>query len=181
MKGLLAFVMTADAALFFSGAAKAQVQSVMRVTSALLFSVCACVAADLPANLRKDIDAGNQGWVDGLKAGDAKRAVAGFAENAVNCNAAGDCAKGLKSITAHYQKVIAKFGHATSGFVRSETLHVDHDLAYESGYSEARFPNGAVLRGRFSTVWKRQDDGHWKIFRNISLPPTPLMTGASNN
>jgi ketosteroid isomerase-like protein len=60
-----------------------------------------------------------------------------------------------------------------AGFVRSETLHVDHDLAYESGYSEARFPHGLVLKGRFSTVWKRQGDGHWKIFRNISLPAAP--------
>lgn len=145
----------------------------MRLMTALLFSACACLVATcqptLPANLRKDIDGGNQAWVDGLKAGDVNRVVAGFSENAVNCNADGDCAKGLKSITAHYQKVIAKFGHATSGFVRSETLHVDHDLAYESGYSEARFFN-TVLKGRFSTVWKREDDGHWKIFRNISLP-----------
>jgi ketosteroid isomerase-like protein len=145
----------------------------MRCTSALFFSACACVAADLPANLRADIDAGNQAWVDGLQAGDANRVVSGFAQDSVNCNAAGDCVKGLMAVAAQYKDVIAKFGLATSGFVRSETLHVDHDLAYESGYAEAHFLNGAVLKGRFSTVWKRQDDGHWKIFRNISLPAPP--------
>jgi ketosteroid isomerase-like protein len=77
------------------------------------------------------------------------------------------------AVATQYKEVIAQFGRATSAFVRSETLHVDHDLAYESGYAEARFLNGAVCRGRFSTVWKRQDDGHWKIFRNISLPAAP--------
>jgi ketosteroid isomerase-like protein len=163
--------------LISSAAANVQVKSVMRLTSALLFFACACLAATcqrtLPANLKKDIGAGNQAWVDGLKAGDANRIVSGYSQDSVNCDAAGDCVKGLESVTAQYQKIISNFGHATSGFVRSETLHVDHDLAYESGYSEARFPDELVRKGRFSTVWKRQGDGHWKIIRNISLPAAP--------
>jgi ketosteroid isomerase-like protein len=145
----------------------------MRLTSALLFFVCGCVAADLPANLNKDIDTGNQAWIDGLKAGDVDRIVSSYSQDSVNCNAAGDCVKGPAAVAAQYKEVIARFGRATSGFVRSETLHVDHDLAYESGYAEAHFPDGAVRKGRFSTVWKRQDDGHWKIFRNVSLPAAP--------
>jgi ketosteroid isomerase-like protein len=149
----------------------------MRLTSALLFFACACVAADLPANLRKDIDAGNQAWVDGLKAGDVDRILSSYSQDSVNCNAAGDCVKGLSAVAGQYKEVIATFGRATSGFVRSETLHVDHDLAYESGYAEAHFLNGAVRKGRFSTVWKRQGDGHWKIFHNISLPPPPDGSG----
>jgi ketosteroid isomerase-like protein len=149
---------------------KSQLKSVMRLTIALLYCACACVASDLPANLKKDIDAGNQTWVDGLKAGDANHIVSSYSQDSINCNAAGDCVKGTMAVAAHYQQVIDRFGRATSGFVRSETLHVDHDLAYESGYAEAHFLNGAVRKGRFSTVWKRQDDGHWKIFRNISLP-----------
>src|SRR6266536_5502055 len=46
--------------LISSSAAKVHVKSVMRLTSALLFFACACVAADFPTNLKKDIDAGNQ-------------------------------------------------------------------------------------------------------------------------
>src|SRR6266699_4314712 len=156
--------------LISSTTPKVQVKSVMRLTSALLFFACACVAADLPANLKKDIDAGNQAWVDGLKAGDVDRIVSSYSEDSVNCNAAGDCVKGLMAVATQYKEVMARFGRATSGFVRSETLHVDHDLADESGHAEARFLNGAVRKGRFSTVWKREDNGHWKIFRNISLP-----------
>jgi ketosteroid isomerase-like protein len=152
---------------------KSQLKSVMSLTVALLFSVCACAAEDLAANLRNDIDAGNQAWVDGLKAGDANRIVSGYSQDSVNCDAAGDCVKGRMAVAAQYKEVIARFGRATSGFVRSETLHVDQDLAYESGHAEARFPDGAVRKGRFNTVWKLQDDGHWKIFRNISLPAVP--------
>jgi len=159
--------------LISSPVAKVQVKSVMRLTSALLFFACACVAADLPANLKKDIDTGNQAWVDGLKAGDVDRIVSSYSQDSVNCNAAGDCVKGLMAVAGQYKEVIAGFGRASSGFVRSETLHVDHDLAYESGYAEAHFPDGAVRKGRFSTVWKLQDDGHWKIIRNVSLPAAP--------
>jgi ketosteroid isomerase-like protein len=145
----------------------------MRLTRALLFFACACVAADLPTHLKKDIDAGNQAWVDGLKAGDVDRIVSSYSQDSVNCNAAGDCVKGTTAVAEQYKQLIAKFGRANSGFVRGETLHVDHDLAYESGYAEAHFSNGAVRKGRFSTVWKLLDDGHWKIFRNVSLPAAP--------
>jgi ketosteroid isomerase-like protein len=152
---------------------KSQLKSVMSLTVALLFSVCACAAEDLAANLRNDIDAGNQAWVDGLKAGDANHIVSSYSQDSINCNAAGDCVKGPMAVAAQYKEVIARFGRATGGLVRSGTLRVDHDLAYESGYAEARFLNDVVPRGRFSTVWKLQDDGHWNIFRNISLPAAP--------
>jgi uncharacterized protein (TIGR02246 family) len=126
-----------------------------------------------PAGPEKDVAAGNQAWVEGLKAGDADAVVAVYARDCVHCSAAGDCVSGPDAAAAQYREVIAKLGRATSAFVRSEALRVDHDLAYESGYAEAHFPGGAVRKGRFSTVWKLQGDGHWKIFRNMSLPPPP--------
>jgi ketosteroid isomerase-like protein len=131
------------------------------------------VAADLPANLKKDIDAGNHAWVDGLRAGDAKNIASSYSQDSINCDAAGGCVKGQMAVAAQYKDVIARFGRATNGFVRSEALRVDHDLAYESGYAEAHFINGAIRKGRFSTVWKLQADRHWRIFRNVSLPPVP--------
>jgi ketosteroid isomerase-like protein len=143
------------------------------LTSALLLAACAREGAQLPTNLRKDIDAGNQAFVDGLKAGDADHIISSYSEDSVNCNSAGVCVRGTIAAALQYKDVITKFGRAASGFVRSETLHVDHDLAYESGYAEEHFLNGAVRSGRFSTVWKLQDDGHWKIFRNVSLPSAP--------
>ncbi len=130
--------------------------------------------ADLPPNLKNEVRAGNQEWILGLKAGDANRIASSYSQESVFCSAAGDCVKGPVAIAALYREVIAKFGRATNAFVRSDGLRVDHDLAYESGEAEAYFPNGTVRRGRFSTVWKLQTDGHWKIFRNMSLsPPSP--------
>lgn len=128
------------------------------------------VRNDLPTNLRNDIMAGNQAWIDGFKAGDAGHMTFGFSDDSVDCNAAGECVKGLAAITARFKEAIARFGRATGAWVRSDAVRVDDDLAYESGYSQVHFASGAVRQGRFSTVWKRQRDGHWKIFRNMSLP-----------
>jgi ketosteroid isomerase-like protein len=131
----------------------------------------ACAAT--PPELKRDLEAGNQAWVVGLKTGNADLIAAAYVDDSINCGAAGECVKGREAAAAQYRDVIAKFGRATDAFVRSESLRVDHDLAYESGYAEAHFPNGLVRRGRFSTVWKVQSDGHWKIFRNLSLPAAP--------
>jgi ketosteroid isomerase-like protein len=125
--------------------------------------------AGLPPQLEEDVSAGNQEWIEGLKAGDADRIVASYSQDSVFCNAAGDCVRGPAAIAAQYQEVITKFGRATDAVVRSEGLQVDHDLAYEFGSAEAHFANGAVRKGRYSTVWKLQSNGHWKIFRNMSL------------
>lgn len=140
---------------------------------ALILAGCAAAPASLPANLRHDIDAANQEWVEGLKSGNVDQVVASYADDGVNCSPSGDCVKGTGAIAAGYEKLLDEYGPATTGFVRSGSLSVDHDLAYESGYAEIHFPDGTNFHGRYSTVWKLQPDGHWKIFRNVSLPSAP--------
>ena len=145
----------------------------MPLTLGISMLVFTTAFAAPPPELKRDLEAGNQAWVVGLKTGNADLIAAAYADDSVHCSGTGDCVKGREAAAAQYRDVIAKLGKATDGFVRSESLRVDHDLAYESGYAEAHFPNGKVTRGRFSTVWKIQGDGHWKIFRNLSLPPAP--------
>ncbi len=36
------------------------------------------------------------------------------------------------------------------------------DVGYTTGFSERRAPNGAVNKGNYLTVWKKQQDGSWK-------------------
>ena len=145
----------------------------MPLALGLSILVVSTAFATTPPELKRDLDAGNQAWVVGLKTGNADLIAAAYADDSVHCSGTGDCVKGREAAAAQYRDVIAKFGKATDAFVRSESLRVDHDLAYESGYAEAHFANGMVRNGRFSTVWKIQGDGHWKIFRNLSLPPAP--------
>lgn len=123
----------------------------------------------IPPDLSRDVRAGNQAWIDGLKAGDAAQVADSYASDAVFCPAAGACLTGRSAVVEHYRSTIQRLGRATSASVRSAGLRVDGDLAYESGAAEARFANGQTVAGRYSSVWKRAADGHWRIFRNMSL------------
>ncbi len=123
----------------------------------------------VPPGLRRDVAGGNRDWGAGLKAGDARLIARSYAPDGVFCGATGDCIRGSDAITAHYEDVVHRLGRAVDASVESAALRVDGDLAYESGRARAVFPGGRVLQGRYSTVWKRQPDGHWKIFRNMAL------------
>ncbi len=138
---------------------------------ALVSSPPAARAGEPPdAKLRASVEAGNQGWVDGLKAGDAKPIAAAYDDEGLDCTGAGECLKGRAAVEAHYAERIAKLGRATWAEVRSKQTVRDGDYAYEWGEAEARFAGGKKIEGRYLTVWRRQKDGTWKIFRNVPLP-----------
>lgn len=123
----------------------------------------------VPAALLRDVRAGNQAWIDGLEAGDAARVAASYASDAIFCTAGGSCLTGRSAIADHYATTLKQLGRAISASVHSAALRVDGDLAYESGAAQATFANGQAVSGRYSTVWKREADGHWRIIRNMSL------------
>ncbi len=128
-------------------------------------------ADDSPeTNLRKCVEAGNRGWVEGLKSGDVGPIVAPYEEEGLDCTATGECLKGRAAVEKHYADRIAKLGRATRAEVRTKQLVRDGEYAYEWGRAEARFPAGKEIKGRYLTVWRRQKDGSWKIFRNVPLP-----------
>jgi ketosteroid isomerase-like protein len=146
------------------------------VPAAALASICAAVLivgrtsaapADpsgdaAKAEVRKWIEKGNAEWVEGYKRADAAMVVAGFASDAVN---------------ERTRKYMETSGPAKTARADIADLVVSGNLAYEWGTSEARFapkPGGPEKRaGRYLTCWKKQPDGSWKIFRNLSLEAEP--------
>ncbi len=144
----------------------------MRTVAMLAAASClvfAAHAADLPDALRKSIVSGNQDWIDGLKAHDAARIAATYDEKAINCSAGAECVVGRAAIEKQMTARVAKLGAVTDAWVRSARTVLDGDLAYEWG--RAGFRNdGKEFAGRYVTVWRKQPDGSWKIFHNVSLP-----------
>ncbi len=142
----------------------------------LLVAAPAVSTATAPApesprvSLERCVEAGNRGWVDGLKAGDAALIVAPYEEDGLDCIGTGECLKGRAAVQAHYADRIAKLGRATWAEVVTKEIAVDGEYAYEWGRAEARFPAGKEIEGRYLTVWRQQKDGSWKIFRNVPLP-----------
>ena len=122
---------------------------------------------------KRDIAAGNQAWIDGMKNGNAKQIAATYAEDAVDCDPTGECMKGRAAIERQLESRSQKLGHAVSASVTSKGSVQQGDFVYEWGQAEASFPNAAPVSGRYLTIWRKQRDGHWLIFRNMPIPPDP--------
>ena len=96
-----------------------------------------------------------------------------YTADAVFVSPDGTATRGRAAIEQLYRDRFAKSGPALETKIVSEELMLDGNFAYERG-------RGSITRrvreermtdwARFLTVWQRQPDGAWKIFRNIVLP-----------
>jgi len=140
------------------------------VLGALLSASGAAQTQAIDQAARKDIDAGNQAWVMGMKDGRAAPIAATYAENALDCAATGECVKGRAAIEDYLTARIAKLGRATFAAATSLGSVQQGDFVYEWGRSEVSFGDGQKVAHRYLTVWQRQPGGVWKIFRNMPIP-----------
>jgi ketosteroid isomerase-like protein len=136
----------------------------------LLSTGCLAWTQTIEPGARKGIDAGNQAWIDGVKTGEAAPIAATYAENAVDCGPTGECIRGRAAIEQEIKGLSAKRGHAQGAQVTSVGSVQQGDFVYEWGRAEASFANGNNLVERYLTVWHREADGSWKIFRNMVIP-----------
>jgi ketosteroid isomerase-like protein len=141
-----------------------------------IFAVAAAtlIVPSLPAQpasaaARAAIDAGNQAWVDGVKAGDIKRILATYTHDAVDCGPTGECTRGLQEIEQHMTAQLSNLGRARSARVTTWGSSEHADFVYEWGQAEAVFEGGKKLVDKYLTVWQHQPDGTWKIFRNMVI------------
>ena len=141
-----------------------------RILLLILTCVTSCIAQSIDPAARKFIDAGNQAWVDGMKGGEMSAVAGTYSENALDCGPNGECEEGRTAIAKRMQERSAKIGRATSASVTSEGSVQKGDFVYEWGHAEATFATSKI-GGRYLTVWQKQPDRSWKIFRNLSIPP----------
>jgi ketosteroid isomerase-like protein len=140
------------------------------VLGALLSAIGAAQTEVVDPAARKDIDAGNQAWVTGMKEGRAALIATTYAENALDCAATGECVKGRAAIEDYMRARIAKLGRASFAAATSLGSVQQGDFVYEWGRSEVSFDDGQKVAHRYLTVWQRQPEGVWKIFRNMPIP-----------
>jgi ketosteroid isomerase-like protein len=141
------------------------------IAAGSLFSVAMpALGQTADASVRAAIDAGNQAWIDGIKAGDVKRIAATYTEDAVDCGPTGECIRGRLLIEQQMTTQLATRGRARSAAVKSAGSTEQGNFVYEWGRAEATFSGGKTLVERYLTAWQRQPDGTWKIFRNMVIP-----------
>jgi uncharacterized protein (TIGR02246 family) len=145
-------------------------RNLMVVFALLLSPACFAQSKSIASAARRQIDAGNQAWIDGMKQGNVELVSATYTPDAVDCGPSGECLRGRSAIEQHMQQELARSGKADSAHVTSVgSVQQDHFI-YEWGQAEAHFPNGKKVVDRYLTVWQEQPDGTWKIFRNLVIP-----------
>jgi ketosteroid isomerase-like protein len=146
---------------------------VEKLTVLLLLLYCStCLAQGKPIEsaARRQIDAGNQAWIDGMKQGSVGLIAATYTRDAVDCNGEGECIRGRTAIEEHIKEEMTEFGKADVAFVTSMGSVEQGRFIYEWGQAEAHFPGGRKVVDRYLTAWQEQPDGTWKIFRNLVIP-----------
>ena len=132
------------------------------------------------ATIRSAIDANNKAITTAINSGDAAAMAAMYADDAVNYSAGEEPAAGKAAILASAQKWLGSM--KVNATASTDTLIVMGDLALEIGqYSGTMTPNAAGAspiqdHGRLMTLWKKQPDGSWKIFRDMSNSSVPMPT-----
>ena len=143
----------------------------LMVMASLLGSVmCFAQGKSIESEARKQIDAGNQAWIDGMKQGRVDLIAATYALDAVDCSREGNCIRGRSAIEEHMKEEMARLGKADSASVTSIGSVQQGGFIYEWGQAEAHFPSGNKIVDRYLTAWQEQPGGKWKIFRNLVIP-----------
>jgi ketosteroid isomerase-like protein len=136
----------------------------------LLCSTCLGQSKPAESTARRQIDAGNQAWIDGMKQGKVALIAATYTPDAVDCSAQGDCIRGRTAIEEHMKDQMAKLGKADSASVIGIGSVQQGSFVYEWGQAEATFTNGSKVVDQYITAWREEPDGTWKIFRNLVIP-----------
>lgn len=136
----------------------------------LCCSTCLAQSRSIDPDARRQIDAGNQQWIDAMKQGNVALLAPGDTLDAVDCSPEGDCIRGRAALEEHMKQAMAKLGKADSATVNSMGSVQQGRYVYEWGEAKAHFPNGKRIIDRYLTVWQKQQDGTWKLFRNLVIP-----------
>lgn len=140
-----------------------------------MMSLVACCSAcfaqsEYETTAHRQIDAGNQAWIKGMKQGEAESIAATYTLGVVDCSQTGGCIQGRVAIERDMTQDMAKAGKAKSASVNSIGSIRQGHFVYEWGRAEASFPDGSKILDKYLTARREDTDGGWKIFRNLVIP-----------
>ena len=139
----------------------------------LLCASLACLSAAqaaVPDQAATDIEKVNRDWGTAMQKGDADTVLAAYAPDAVFCKTDGACFTGFAAIADMTRAAMTQNGPMKSAEAHTTRRVEDHGYIYEWGQATMVTGAGKKVAGSYFTIWVKQPDGHWKIFRNIVLP-----------
>lgn len=128
---------------------------------------------DMLAEAKRAIDKGNVQWIEAWEKGKPEMIADIFTEDGKMLSASGKVIKGRQQILERQKAAMQSVGKGVKVTVTTTNVWLDGDTAYETGkYSYSYMENGkpAVDAGKYVTIWKRQNDGAWKLFMDMGVP-----------
>ena len=130
--------------------------------------------SDLVADAMPTIRLANSEWITAMRSGDADAIAKPYALDAVFVTPNGDCIRGRALIRDFYRSRLGGKSSIVSATLEQQgAVAADLGLVFEWGVGivTARSKEGAVAtrRSTYLSVWKREEDGHWEILRNVVL------------
>lgn len=130
-------------------------------------------ARDWVSEAMPTIERANSDWVTAMRNGDLDMIVKPYGEDAVFVTAGGESIRGREAIKSFYRERLKKAAIVSASIHHQGAATAEDGLVYEWGMGTvgSRSANGTVTTGGgpYLTVWKRDQDGAWKILRNVVL------------
>jgi uncharacterized protein (TIGR02246 family) len=132
-------------------------------------------SASTVSEVRAAIGRGNAQYVEAFADADADAVALVFDPDGTRLEPGGIVVRGQRAIRDDVAEFLERAGSVIVTIETADLWLVD-DLAYETGVRTYTYvPSGENERtvgGRFVTVWKRQQDGGWKIAADMQVPGT---------
>jgi uncharacterized protein (TIGR02246 family) len=129
------------------------------------------------AAVRQAIEQANAKFIDAMTRGDSIGMVANYVDDAVVMDPGAPARRGRGEIGANFAKRIQS-AKLSDGKATTASVDVAGDYAIETGSFEWTVtPKGGKPmrdKGKYLTVWKKQADGSWKIYRDINNSDGPV-------
>jgi uncharacterized protein (TIGR02246 family) len=125
------------------------------------------------AQAKHEIDKGNAQWVEGWAKGDAALVAALFADDGVQLVGSGKLIKGRQQILERLKVAMQGNDPGVKATVSTVNVWLDGTTAYETGkykYEYTKEGKPGTEEGRYVTIWRRQQDGSWKIVMDMGVP-----------
>ena len=136
--------------------------------------------------VRAAIDAGNAAFIRAWQIGDADLFASLFADDGALLRPGGGLTVGRENIRSRMRDVFKRV-RMTEGTITTADVFLIDDTAYETGaWNFTIGPIGSTTSepdsGSYVEIWKRDDAGAWKMWRDIGVPkgfaPAPVVPKA---
>lgn len=136
----------------------------------LLLALIGCATRQASQDRKSEIKQARSAFWEAHGRGDARALAALVTEDAILMAPGMPDIRGRNAIRSTAEQMFEALSISDFKIERSEIEVID-DTAYEvTSYSETLHPTGGkpgVVQGRYVIVWKRGQDGVWRVHRNL--------------